>query len=206
MTEERVLLGSEDASQVAPERDHFPTCIVWSPIPMLTWLLPVSGHLGMVDSSGLVSDFAGSCYIHNHKRRFVFCCLSLSLCRRSLARGQRTAFGPVTKYVAVRPGDLHGLQPGEAAAAGWNRALGAANRLYAGRGHNLLLDNCHHHVAAALNELRYRGRQDWGTLSLHLLMVRHGRFVSPARCAATYAGFLVIVAIVVLVVLLVRLL
>jgi hypothetical protein len=36
----------------------------------------------------------------------------------------------VAKYVAVRPGDLHGLQPGEAPAAAWNRALAAANRLY----------------------------------------------------------------------------
>ncbi len=110
----------------------------------------------------------------------------------------------MTKYVAARPGELHGLQPGESPAAGWNRALAAANRLYSGRGHNLLLDNCHHHVAAALNELRYRGRQDWGTVSLHLLMMRHGRFVSPARCVGTYAGFAVLLALVALVVVLVR--
>jgi hypothetical protein len=61
-------------------------------------------------------------------------------------------------------------------------------------------------VAAALNELRFRGRADWGTLSLHLLMMRHGRFVSPARCAATYGGLLVLLALLLLVVLLVRLL
>jgi hypothetical protein len=200
MTEEGVLLvGGEEASVVEPDKDHFPMCIVWS---MLSWLLPVSGHLGMVDASGVVSDFAGSCYIHNHKRRWavlVFLYLSSTL-------ALRTAFGPVTKYVVVRPGDLHGLQPGESAAAGWNRALASANRLYAGREHNLLLDNCHHHVAVALNELRYRGRQNWGTVSLHLLMMRHARFVSPGRCATTYVGTLVILALVLLIVLLVRLL
>jgi hypothetical protein len=42
-------------------------------------------------------------------------------------------------------------------------------------------------------------------VSLHLLMMRHGRFVSPARCAATYAGLIVLLALVLLIVLLVRL-
>ena len=27
--------------------DFFPLCIVWSPIPCLSWLMPVIGHLGM---------------------------------------------------------------------------------------------------------------------------------------------------------------
>lgn len=27
--------------------DFFPLCIVWSPIPCLTWLVPVIGHLGI---------------------------------------------------------------------------------------------------------------------------------------------------------------
>jgi hypothetical protein len=81
MSEEGVLLGEEEASSVVgPDKDHFPMCVVWSPIPMLSWLLPVSGHLGMVDSAGVVSDFAGSCYIHNHKRRFVCRVVLLFLC------------------------------------------------------------------------------------------------------------------------------
>ncbi len=96
------------------------------------------------------------------------------------------------------------MQPGEIAAAAWNRAIAAANTLYCSRNHNLLTENCHHHVAAALNELRYRNRTDWGTVSLHLLMMRHGRFVSTGRFVGTYVGFAVLLALVALVVVLVR--
>jgi hypothetical protein len=99
---------------------------------------------------------------------------------------------------------LHAVQPGETAAAAWNRAIAAANTTYCSRSHNLLMDNCHHHVAVALNELRYRNRTDWGTLSLHLLMMRHGRFTSAGRFVGTYLGFAVLLAVVALIVVLVR--
>ncbi len=70
MSEGRELLGTDGGDGgVECAKDQYPQCIVWSPIPMLTWMLPVSGHLGITDSTGLVSDFAGSGYIHNHRRR-----------------------------------------------------------------------------------------------------------------------------------------
>lgn len=34
----------------------FPCCLVWSPIPVLTWVLPFIGHLGIADSSGCAPD------------------------------------------------------------------------------------------------------------------------------------------------------
>jgi hypothetical protein len=34
----------------------FPCCLVWSPIPVLTWILPFIGHLGIADSSGCAPD------------------------------------------------------------------------------------------------------------------------------------------------------
>lgn len=39
-------------------------CIVWSPIPFLTWLVPFIGHLGIGTTNGEINDFAGSYYIH----------------------------------------------------------------------------------------------------------------------------------------------
>lgn len=73
----------------------------------------MSGHLGFSDSSGVISDFGGSFYIHQHKKR--------------------TAFGPVTKFVQVKPSDLHALPAGtseSAAVAAWNKAVAAANKTY----------------------------------------------------------------------------
>ena len=39
--------------------DRFPFCIVWSPIPVLTWIWPFIGHMGIALSSGVILDFAG---------------------------------------------------------------------------------------------------------------------------------------------------
>jgi hypothetical protein len=43
-----------------PKREYYPLCIVWSPIPLLSWLFPFIGHAGIVTSEGIIHDFAGS--------------------------------------------------------------------------------------------------------------------------------------------------
>ena len=35
-------------------------CIVWTPLPLLTWLFPPVGHLGVTETSGLIHDFVGA--------------------------------------------------------------------------------------------------------------------------------------------------
>lgn len=59
--EEGVLLNSnQDNHNVG----KFSMCIVWSPIPFLTWLVPFIGHVGIGTTAGEINDFAGSYYIH----------------------------------------------------------------------------------------------------------------------------------------------
>lgn len=41
----------------------FPCCIVWTPIPVVTWLLPFMGHMGVCTSAGRILDFAASFYV-----------------------------------------------------------------------------------------------------------------------------------------------
>lgn len=38
---------------------RFPFSIVWTPLPLISWLLPFVGHLGIADSRGVIYDFAG---------------------------------------------------------------------------------------------------------------------------------------------------
>ncbi len=38
----------------------FPHCIVWTPIPVITWFMPFVGHMGICDSAGTIHDFAGA--------------------------------------------------------------------------------------------------------------------------------------------------
>ena len=60
---------------INPELARFPFCMVWTPIPLLTWLIPLIGHVGIATSKGIIHDFGGSYFIsiddfsfgHTHK-------------------------------------------------------------------------------------------------------------------------------------------
>ncbi|KAG1346351.1 hypothetical protein COCNU_06G001800 [Cocos nucifera] len=68
-------VDSEDASsnqrlhdlwplgEVDPKRARFPCCIVWTPLPIVSWLAPYIGHVGICREDGAVLDFAGSNFV-----------------------------------------------------------------------------------------------------------------------------------------------
>jgi hypothetical protein len=60
------LLMESDRSQLGqidPRRARFPCCIVWTPIPFITWLVPFIGHIGICREDGAILDFAGPNFI-----------------------------------------------------------------------------------------------------------------------------------------------
>ena len=123
--------GEPAAVDVA--RGRFPFSLVWTPIPPITWLLPFVGHLGIADSRGVVYDFAGPYYIGV----------------------DHLAFGSAARVLELNPDKITKYRPGESKAAAWDAAVDAASEEYCGRMHNIFCDNCHSHVAMALNELAY---------------------------------------------------
>jgi hypothetical protein len=52
-------MDSLQAPSRSPRSWGQPYALVWSPIPVLSWLVPFLGHLGLCSSSGLTYDFAG---------------------------------------------------------------------------------------------------------------------------------------------------
>lgn len=41
------MAGAEEAMQLAVRPPNlYPFCIVWTPIPLVTWIVPFVGHLG----------------------------------------------------------------------------------------------------------------------------------------------------------------
>lgn len=71
--------GMADVGRVQPEKDHFPMCIVWMPLPVLTWLIPFVGHVGITTSQGTIHDFAGSHYINVRPSFSSFLFVSLGI-------------------------------------------------------------------------------------------------------------------------------
>uniref|UniRef100_A0A7S1BJ49 Transmembrane protein 222 n=1 Tax=Corethron hystrix TaxID=216773 RepID=A0A7S1BJ49_9STRA len=138
-----------------------PYSIVWSPLHPITCLFPFIGHTGITDSRGVASDFQGTYSVGD--------------------RG-RMAFGRATRFF---PLDRGGEVPG--GAEEWDRNIEDANAEYRKRFHNIFCDNCHSHVANALNRVvpaqgdgfiwRILGKK-FNMVNIAILMFFQGRFFS----------------------------
>jgi len=49
--------------EIDPKKARFPCCIVWTPLPIVSWLAPYIGHVGICREDGAVLDFAGSNFV-----------------------------------------------------------------------------------------------------------------------------------------------
>uniref|UniRef100_A0A1B0AWY6 Transmembrane protein 222 n=1 Tax=Glossina palpalis gambiensis TaxID=67801 RepID=A0A1B0AWY6_9MUSC len=149
------------------QNDHYPFCIVWTPIPILTWFFPMIGHMGICMSNGVIRDFAGSYFVSEDKM----------------------AFGRPARYLRLHPKYVEG------GGFIWDESVSKASVLYGTRMHNLFCDNCHSHVATALCGMRYKYKTNWSMCILAFWMFFCGRYVGITGFIKTWLPFLFVVAI-----------
>ncbi|XP_045479846.1 transmembrane protein 222 [Harmonia axyridis] len=150
-------------------KDKFPCCIVWTPIPILSWFFPFIGHMGIALSSGVIRDFAGPYFVSE----------------------DNMAFGKPTKYWQLKPALARG------GISGWDNAVTEASEIYKGRMHNLCCDNCHSHVATALDLMKYNDSSKWNMVKLAVLILIYGKYVSFGRFLNTWLPSLLLYAIII---------
>ncbi|ROK35621.1 Transmembrane protein 222 [Anabarilius grahami] len=56
--------------RIDPSISRYPYCIVWTPIPVLSWLFPFIGHMGICTSTGVIRDFAGPYFVSEDNMAF----------------------------------------------------------------------------------------------------------------------------------------
>ncbi|GAX22579.1 hypothetical protein FisN_14Hu208 [Fistulifera solaris] len=153
----------------------FSYSIVWTPLPFITWIFPFIGHTGMADSKGIISDFQGPYFVGD--------------------RGHM-AFGAPTKVLKIRFIEEDNTE--FCHASQWDEAIQEANAVYRGRMHNLFCDNCHSHVAYALNRMAVKdyGVEKWDMVKIAVLIFFRGRFVSWGAMFQSWGPFLVIVMLI----------
>ena len=150
---------------------YFPYCIVWTPIPLITYLFPSKGHTGIGTSSGIIHDFASSFFVSVDD----------------------FAFGKHTKYIK--------LELTEQEKYNWDRAIEKGDNKYNMQEHNIFLNNCHSHVAFVLNQLNFHGRNNYNMVSIWWMLILRGKYVSFCGFFKTYFPFLLIVLIIIFVIL-----
>jgi len=161
--------GSEREIMEKIDINHqrFPYCIVWTPIPLLTWLFPFIGHMGIATSEGVIRDFAGPYYVSEGNM----------------------AFGEPTRYLKLQP------QNAENGASGWDSGVREASDIYTKRMHNLCCDNCHSHVATALERMDYK-KSSWNMVKLAGWMFVCGKYVNLWGFVKTWLPFVIMASVI----------
>ena len=154
------------SKKINPKKDRFPYCIVWTPIPIITYLIPSIGHTGIGNSSGVIHDFAGSYFVSIDD----------------------FAFGKPTKYYQL---DLNEQEKYE-----FDRAVEKGDNKYNLEQHNLCINNCHSHVAYVLNQIKYKGKSDYNMVHIWWLLILKGKYVSFCSFIKTYIGFFILIFII----------
>eukprot|EP00826_Nyctotherus_ovalis_P048129 TRINITY_DN5635_c0_g2_i6.p1 TRINITY_DN5635_c0_g2~~TRINITY_DN5635_c0_g2_i6.p1 ORF type:complete len:194 (-),score=38.17 TRINITY_DN5635_c0_g2_i6:185-766(-) len=157
---------------INPSLSRFPYCIVWTPIPLLTWLIPWIGHMGIATSRGVIHDFAGSYFISVDD----------------------FAFGSTHKYYQL---DISDEQRAE-----YDRAIREADDNYREQAHNLCCNNCHSHVADVLERLNYKNGKSFNMVSVWWMLTSKGKYVSCKYAVLTYLPSCAILGFIVAMVLL----
>ncbi|GLE06875.1 hypothetical protein PINS_up016544 [Pythium insidiosum] len=159
-------VDASTAAAVDPQRNRFPFCIVWSPLPVITWFLPFIGHMGIATSEGIIYDFAGPYTIGR----------------------EHLAFGAPTRYLQCRV-------PRERVEK-WDEGVRRGCAIYETRMHNLCCDNCHSHVATCLDLMQYQGSTRWNMVTLCFWMFFCGRYVGVAGVVKSWAPSLLVAAVI----------
>lgn len=148
-----------------------PYSLVWAPIPILSWIYPMIGHMGIAKSDGSILDFA------------------------VILRERDMAFGGPARYLPLRPEAAVVMREqvrdsaarlaggAKSLAASWDENLAFTADVYRRREYSFLYDNCHSFVAHFLNSVRYEDSRQWTHLRLAWLMATRGGWVWPTGVA-----------------------
>lgn len=147
--------------------DKYPFCIVWTPIPVISWFFPFIGHMGIAMSTGVIRDFAGPYFVSE----------------------DNMGFGRPTRYLILDPYKIHGGQ------SEWDDSVTKASMIYGTRMHNLFCDNCHSHVGMALSLMKYKNKTNWNMVKLAFWLFLRGKYVGACGFIKTWMPFLLIVVI-----------
>ncbi|TKY57966.1 REVERSION-TO-ETHYLENE SENSITIVITY 1 protein [Spatholobus suberectus] len=171
---------------IDPKKAKFPCCLVWNPLPVVSWLAPFIGHVGICREDGVVLDFSGS----------------------YLVNVDDFAFGPVARYLQLDrrqccfPPNLsahtckHGYQHSEyGTAITWDDALQSSLRYFENKTHNLFTCNCHSFVANCLNRLCYGGSMSWNMVNVGALVLFKGHWVDFRSIVRSFLPFVVVVCL-----------
>ncbi|GLT82702.1 hypothetical protein SLE2022_010600 [Rubroshorea leprosula] len=179
-----VVEGFQHSMQIVPQRARFPCCIVWSPLPVISWFIPFIGHIGICREDGVILDFAGPNFV----------CVD------------NFTFGAVARYIQINKDKECRVSPHPSAfkdeelymqddcgreALTWDDALRKGTQEFQHRSYNLFTCNCHSFVANNLNRMGFRSG-GWNVVNLAVLIFLKGQWVNKASVLRSFLPFVIV--------------
>ncbi|XP_057524282.1 protein REVERSION-TO-ETHYLENE SENSITIVITY1 [Amaranthus tricolor] len=171
---------------IDPKKSKFPCCLVWTPLPVVSWLAPFIGHVGICREDGSILDFSGS----------------------NLVNVDHFAFGAAAKYYQLDrkqccfPPNLsghvckHRYKHHEfGTAITWDDALDLSKHHYENKSYNLFTCNCHSYAANCLNRLCYGGSMNWNMIDIAAMVLWKGQWVDGKSVLRSFLPFLAVLCL-----------
>ena len=151
------------------EKQRYPYCIVWTPIPCITWIFPSIGHAGICTSKGIIHDFAGSYHVNV----------------------DHMAFGNPTKYIFL---DLNQRE-----LENYDDAIEGGKDDYMEQMYSFCCNNCHSFIARCLNKLKYKGKTNYTMIHVWWMLCIKSKFISFGKFVQSYIGFVILAIIILII-------
>lgn len=172
--------------EIDPKNSKFPCCLVWTPLPVVSWLAPFIGHVGICREDGTILDFSGSNFINADEFAFGAVARYLQLDR------QKCCFPPnLTGHTCKQRYKHSEYGP----SVTWDDVLRTSTSLYESKSYNLFTCNCHSFAANCLNRLCYGGTMGWNMVSIACLMLFKAHWVDFYAILRAFTPFVVVMCL-----------
>ncbi|KAJ9168234.1 hypothetical protein P3X46_019784 [Hevea brasiliensis] len=172
--------------EIDPNKAKFPCCLVWTPLPVVSWLAPFIGHVGICREDGTILDFAGSSFVNIDNLAFGPAARCLQLDRN------QCCFPPNLAGHTCKHGYMH-TEYG--AAITWDDALQSSVCHFEHKTYNLFTCNSHSFVANCLNRLCYRGSMGWNMINVAALILFKGHWINWKSIIRSFFPFTVVLCL-----------
>lgn len=169
--------------EINPKVARFPCCLVWTPLPVVSWLAPFIGHVGICREDGVSLDFSGSNLVNVDEFAVGAVARYLQLDRK------QCCFSPTLSGHTCKQGYQHSEF---GTAMTWDDALQLSNRQFEHRTYNIFTCNSHSFVANCLNRLCYGGSMSWNMTNVAALILFKGHWVNSMSIIRSFLPFTVV--------------
>ena len=155
-----------DNNKIFPSKNRYPYCIVWTPIPFLTYIIPFIGQTGIANSKGIIHDYSASFFVNIDD----------------------FSFGKPTKYLQLNLNEKEKFD--------YDKAIEKGDLKFRTLIYNFFRNNSHMYVAYILNQIKYKGKSDFNMIYIWWILIWRGKYISFLSFIKTYIGFFIFLLII----------